>query len=154
MNESPMRAPAEARRRGLLLIWGAQAFSLVLFFALTYVVRPESGADSNHTLAWALGAVGFMSFLLSFLIKRKLLTQAAAEHRPDLGTTAHVIAFALCEMTAILGFVAYLITGLPYTLHSFIIAAAGLLLHFPARGVFERIEAGDSDNANLNKTAL
>ena len=131
MNENPTRSPAEARRRGLLLIWGAQAFSLVLLFGLTYVVRPEANTDGNHTLAWALGAVGFMSFLLSFLIKRKLLSQAAAERRPDLGTTAHVIAFAMCEMTAILGFVAYLITGLPYALHSFIIATVGMLLHFP-----------------------
>lgn len=157
MNESPTRAPAEARRRGLLIILGAQAFSLVLFFALTYVVRPEASADGNHTLTWALGAVGFTTFLASFLIKRKLLAQAAAERRPDLGTTAFVIAFAMCEMTAILGFVAYLITGLSYALHSFIIAAAGLLLHFPARGAFDRIEAGgdgSGGNANLNKTAL
>jgi len=151
MNESPVRAPAEARRRGLLLIWGAQAFSLVLLFVLTYVVRPEANADGNHTVAWALGAVGFMSFLLSFLIKRKLMSQAVAEHRPDLGTTAHVIAFALCEMTAILGFVAYLITGLSYTLHSFIIAAAGLLLHFPTRGALDGSEANGT-GANFKST--
>ncbi len=151
MNESPVRAPAEARRRGLLLIWGAQAFSLVLLFVLTYVVRPEANADGNHTVAWALGAVGFMSFLLSFLIKRKLMSQAVAEHRPDLGTTAHVIAFALCEMTAILGFVAYLITGLSYTLHSFIIAAAGLLLHFPTRGALDSSEANGT-GANFKST--
>jgi hypothetical protein len=50
--------------------------------------------------------------------------------------------------------VAYLITGLPYALHSFIIAAAGLLLHFPSHGIFDGIEVVDTDNANLNKTAL
>jgi len=152
MNENPTRSPAEARRRGLLLIWGAQAFSLVLLFGLTYVVRPEANTDGNHTLAWALGAVGFMSFLLSFLIKRKLLSQAAAERRPDLGTTAHVIAFAMCEMTAILGFVAYLITGLPYALHSFIIATVGMLLHFPTRDALDRIEANGSASANFKST--
>jgi len=149
-----MRAPAEARRRGLLLIWGAQAFSLVFLFGLTYVVRPEANADGNHTLAWTLGAVGFMSFVFSFLIKRKLLAQAAAERRPDLGTTAYVLAFAMCEMTAILGFVAYVITGLSYTLHSFIIAAVGLLLHFPTRGTFDGIEARDTGNAGINQTTL
>ena len=151
MNENPTRTPAEARRRGLLLIWGAQLFSLVILFALTYVVRPESARDGNHTLAWALGVVGFMTFLLSFLVKRKLLTQAVAERRPDLGTTAHVIAFAMCEMTALLGFAAYLITGLPYTLHSFIIAAGGLLLHFPSRGALEGIETNGT-GANFKTT--
>lgn len=154
MNQSPTRAPAESRRRGLLLIWGAQLFSLALLFGLTYVVRPEAGADGNHTLAWALGMVGFTTFGLSFLFKRKWLTQAVTERRPALGTTAYVVAFAMCEMTAILGFVAYVITGLSYALHSFIIAAAGLLLHFPARGVFEAMEAGDTADTNLNKTAL
>ena len=58
MNRSAERMPAEARRRGLLLIWGAQLFSLALLFGLTYVVRPEASTDGNHTLAWTLGAVG------------------------------------------------------------------------------------------------
>jgi hypothetical protein len=153
MNESSVRAPAEARRRGLLLIWAAQLMSLALLFFLTYVVRPEASADGNHTLAWALGAIGFTTFLVSFLVKRKLLNQAAAARRLDLGTTAYVLAFAMCELTALLGFVAYLITGLSYALHSFVIAAAGMLLHFPARGALELIEAGD-EGANLNQTTL
>lgn len=152
MNERPIRLPAEARRRGLLLIWGAQLLSLVILFSLTYVVRPQSARDGNHTLGWAFGMVGFMTFLLSFLIKRKLLTQAAAERRLDLGTTAYVVAFAMCELTAILGFVAYVITGLSYTLHSFVIAAAGMLLHFPARGALEGIEPNSTTGADFKTT--
>jgi len=155
MNESPMPATAGARRRGLLLIWGAQFMSLALMFGLTYVVRPEANADGQHTLAWALGALGFMSFLGSFLVKRKLLAQAAAKRRLDLGTTAYILAFATCELTAVLGLVAYVITGLSYALHSFIIAAAGMLLHFPASGALDQIEGDGRDgDAALNKTAL
>ncbi|HLL13887.1 MAG TPA: hypothetical protein VK388_02305 [Pyrinomonadaceae bacterium] len=156
MNESPVRATAEARRRGLLLIWGAQLLSLVLLFFLTYVVRPQASADGNHTLAWALGAVGFMTFLASFLVKRKLLSQAEQKQRIDLGTTAYILAFAMCEFTALLGFVAYVITGLSYALHSFIIAAVGLVLHFPPRDAFRGIEANNAGDlsADLNKTTL
>jgi hypothetical protein len=154
MNESAERVPAEARRRGLLLVWGAQILSLLFLFFLTYVVRPEASRDGNHTLAWALGAVGFTSFLLSFLVKRKLLARAAVERRLDLGTTAYVLAFAMCEMAALLGFVSYVITGLSYALHSFIIAAVGMLLHFPKRGALDEIEAGGNANANLNQTTL
>jgi hypothetical protein len=157
MNESPVRATAGARRRGLLLIWGAQFMSLALMFGLTYVVRPEANADGNHTLAWALGALGFMSFLGSFLVKRKLLAQAAGKRRLDLGTTAYVVAFAMCELTAVLGFLAYVITGLSYALHSFIIAAVGLVFHFPVSGALDHIE-GDGQNGdggtNLNKTTF
>ncbi|HJR07979.1 MAG TPA: hypothetical protein VJ842_12025 [Pyrinomonadaceae bacterium] len=152
MNESAVKAPAEARRRGLLLMWGAQAFSLALLFGLTYIVRPESSRDGNHTLAWLLGAVGFMTFIVSFLVKRKLLARAAAERRVDVGTTAYVVAFALCEVTALLGFVAYIVTGLSYALHSFIIAAAGLLLHFPVRGALDGIETGGTTGADFKTT--
>ena len=155
MNENPVRVPAEARRRGLLLIWGLHLLSIAIFFFLTYVMRSgESVADGNHTLAWTLGAIGLMTFLASFLVKRKLLAQAAAKRRIDLGTTAYVLACALCEMTAILGFVAYIITGLSYALHSFIIAAAGLILHFPPRGALDGIETGNNAGVDLNKTAL
>jgi hypothetical protein len=153
MNESPVRVTAEARRRGLLLIWGAQLMSLAVLFFLTYVVRPESSADGNHALAWTLGAIGFMTFIASFLVKRKLLAQAAEKRRADLGTTAYVLAFAMCELTAILGFVAYIITGLSYALHSFVIAAAGMILHFPARGALDLIETNNT-GADLNKTTL
>ena len=151
MHESPLKVSPEARRRGLLLLWGAQLMSLALLFGLTYVIRPESSPDGNHTLAWALGAIGFVSFIVSFLIKRKILAQAAAKRRIDLGTTAYVLAFALCEMTGLLGFVAYIITGLSYSLHSFIIAVGGLLLHFPARGALEGIE-GDATGTAFKTT--
>lgn len=155
MNESRVGASAGARRRGLLIIWGAQLLTILIFLFLTYVLRPAAtGTDANHTLAWAFGAIGFTSFLLSFLVKRKLLARAVAERRFDLATSAYIVAFAMCEMTAILGFVAYIITGLSYALHSFIIAAAGLFLHFPARSALDEIEAGSTANANLNQTTL
>ena len=144
-------AAATARRRGLLIIWGAQAFALVIFFIVARVIRPVSNADGNHTLAWVLGAVGFGSFLLSFLVKRKLLARAVAERRFDLGTTAYVVAFAMCEATGILGFVAYIMTGLSYALHSFIIAALGLYLHFPTQSALDAIGAGDA-GANFQTT--
>ena len=154
MNESPVRTTAEARRRGLLLIWCGQLFTLAILYFLTYVIEPQSDAGDNHTLAWVLGSVGFMTFLGSFLVRRKLLAEAAAKRRFDLGTTAYILAFAMCELTAILGLVAYLVTGLPYALHSFILAAAGLLLHFPARGALEGIGAGGNAAGMDFKTTL
>ena len=150
-----MRAPAEARRRGLLLIWGAQACSLVLLFGLTYVVRPEASTDDNYRMAWAFATLGLMFFFLSLVIKHKLLSQATTKRRPDLGTTAYVLAFAMCEATAIIGFVTYLITGLSfYAQHSFMYAMVGLLTHFPRRGALDGTEANDTGRAELNKTAL
>ncbi|HEY0083888.1 MAG TPA: hypothetical protein VGB61_13935 [Pyrinomonadaceae bacterium] len=154
MNESPVGTTAAARRRGLLLIWCGQLFMLALLYFLTYVIEPQTDAGDNHTLAWVLGAVGFTTFLGSFLVKRKLLAEAAAKRRFDLGTTAYILAFAMCESTAILGFVAYLVTGLPYALHSFILAAVGILLHFPARDALEGIGSGGNPTGADFKTTL
>ena len=152
MNESPFKGSAEARRRGLLVIWGGQLCTILILFLIAYFARTRE-PNANHTLAWMLGAIGFTTFIASFLVKRKLLAQAAAERRLDLGTTAYVVAFVLCEVTAILGFMAYFITGLSYALHSFILAAGGLLLHFPTRNALDGIETNNA-NANLNQTTL
>jgi hypothetical protein len=155
MNENPVKTSAGARRRGLLVIWGAQLFSLVVLFCIAYFLRLETGIQGNHAVAWVLGIVGFVIFIASFPVKRKLLAQAAAQRRLDLGTTAYVIAFAFCEATALLGIAAYFATGLSYALHSFILAAAGMLLHLPARDALEGIEAsGGNASANLNQTNL
>ena len=155
MNENPLGATAESRRRGLRLIWGAQLFSLAVLFCIAYFFRQETGIPGNHTVAWVLGAIGFMTFIASFPVKQKFLAQAAAERRLDIGTTAYIIAFAMCEATALLGVAAYFATGLSYALHSFIIAAGGMCLHYPKRDALEEIEAGGNNpNANLNNTTL
>jgi hypothetical protein len=140
----------------LLVIWGAQLFSLVPLFSIAYFLRLETGIPGNHAVTWVLGIVGFVIFIASFPVKRKLLAQAAEQQRADLVTTAYVIAFAFCEVTALLGFAAYFATGLSYALHSFIIAAVGMLLHFPApaRDALNSIEASGNANANLNQTTL
>lgn len=143
MNESPFKGSVEARRRGLRVIWGGQLCTILLFFLLAYFARTRE-PNANHTLAWTLGAIGFVTFLASFLVKRKLLAQAAAERRLDLATTAYVAAFVLCEVSAILGFLAYFITGLSYALHSFIVAVGGMLLHFPTRNALDGIESNQA----------
>jgi hypothetical protein len=138
MLERPVKPAGEARRRVALVVWGAQVMALVMFFALTRVVGGGSGAaGEGRALLLALAAAGLTTFALSFVLKAKLLAQAAERRRPELATSAYVVAFALCEAAALFGLVAHFATGAPEALYFFVPAAVGLALHFPRRRDFE-----------------
>ena len=138
MNGRPAKPLGRARQRGLLLIWGAQLMSLVLFLLITrFVEVPPREGDDNSVVLLVLGLTGLTAFGLSFVAKAKLLAQSAVQNRPDLATTAYVVAFALCESCALFGLVAYFVTGARQSLLFFIPAALGLLLHFPRARHFD-----------------
>lgn len=148
MNGRPAKPSSESRYRGVLIIWGAQLMALVMFFALTRIVAREFDADAdNCVLLLALAVASLSAFGLSFVLKAKLISQAAAQQRPDLVTSAYVIAFALCESAALFGLVAHFVTGARESLYFFAPAALGLALHFPRRMHFEEPTRGTTFGA-------
>ena len=64
-----------------------------------------------------------------------------------LGDSDIVVAFVLCELTAILGLMNYFLSGVPIFL-LFALALIGLLLHFPRRAYFESAAAPTGQNLN------
>ena len=136
MNGTPAKSLGRARQRGLLLIWGAQLMSVALLLGITRIVEVPLRAGDNSVLLLALGLAGLTAFGLSFAVRAKLLAQSAVQQRPDLATTAYVLAFALCESCALFGLVAYFVTGARESLYFFVPAALGLVLHFPRRAHF------------------
>ena len=148
MNGRPAKPLSESRYRGVLIIWGAQLMALVMFFALTRIVGREFDPDAdNRVLLIALAATSLLAFGLSFVLKAKLISQSAAQRRPDLATSAYIIAFALCESAAIFGVVAHFVTGARESLYFFAPAALGLALHFPRRMHFEEPTRGTTFGA-------
>ena len=136
MNGTPAKPLGVARQRGLLLIWGAQLMSVALFLAITRIVEVPARANDSSVLLLALALTALAAFGLSFPTRAKLLAQSAVQNRPDLASTAYVLAFALCESCALFGVVAHFVTGAREALYFFIPAALGLLLHFPRRAHF------------------
>lgn len=122
----------DARHRTLLIIWAAMLTMVGLYFALAFVLKPTpDGGD--ETLLFALLVTGASVTVASFIIKQRILSRAVAEQKPDLVTTAYVVGLAMSDAAGLLGLVSvFIFEGrLPYML--FLIAAVGLLLHFPRR---------------------
>jgi F0F1-type ATP synthase membrane subunit c/vacuolar-type H+-ATPase subunit K len=133
MMNQPTRQPVASRFRGLVIIWGAQVFSLAILFLVALVVPSPARGEMNQTLLLALAAAGLACVGLSFVVKSILVARAAAERRADVVTTAYILAFALCEACAILGMVLRFATGAREGLYFFAAAALGFLLNFPRR---------------------
>lgn len=141
MEPQPVQAKPAARYRGLLVIWAAQFVTLIVFFALTRIIEVAARPNDDALRFQLFDVLGGASLALSFVVKRMLLRRAVVTQRPDVTTTAYVIAFALCELAAIMGLVNYLISGVPIVL-LFVLAAVGLLLHFPRRAHIEAATPG------------
>lgn len=152
MNQNPTQQLAGARYRGLLIIWGAQVCSLALLFGLTQFIPAGGAAGGGRTLLLVLGAVGLVSFALSFVVRPRLIAQAARQRRPDLVTTGYILAFALCEACAIFGLVAHFVTGAREALYFFAPPALGLALHFPRRRHFEEGAGGGETGGGFKST--
>jgi F0F1-type ATP synthase membrane subunit c/vacuolar-type H+-ATPase subunit K len=117
--------------------------ALVMFFALTQIIGREFDADTDdRVLLLVLAVASLLAFALSFVLKAKLISQSSAQRRPDLATTAYIIAFALCESAAIFGLIVHFVTGVRESLYFFAPAALGLALHFPRRMHFEEPTRG------------
>jgi F0F1-type ATP synthase membrane subunit c/vacuolar-type H+-ATPase subunit K len=133
-NRRPTRSPADARYRGLVIIWGVVLLNLCAFVLLMRLINsPEPGAGGGRSLLTALSPVVFGAFVLSFVMKSLFLSRSRNRRSPETVTSGYVVAFALCEACAVLGFVAYLVTGAREAFYFFIPSALGMLLHFPRR---------------------
>jgi hypothetical protein len=143
MNPKPARGQTGARYRGLLIIWGAQFFSLIILSTLTRFIKPDEHHDETNTVIIYLVPPALLSFAVSFMIKSKQLAAGVRMKRPDVVTAGYVMAFALCEASALIGLFCHYATADPRAVYFFALTALGLALHFPRRRYFEEA-AGDA----------
>jgi ABC-type uncharacterized transport system permease subunit len=129
MNQQP--PTIDARYRVLLILWFAICMSVAMLLVVALVVTTAS--NENQMMTVLLNSVGVLPVAISFLLKYKLLAQAAETQRLDLVQSAYVLAFALCEVAALLALFDHFVTGSRYFYVGFAIAGMGLLLHFPQK---------------------
>jgi F0F1-type ATP synthase membrane subunit c/vacuolar-type H+-ATPase subunit K len=110
-----------------------------------------TGVRRSATLLLVLAAAGLSAVGLSFVLKPAMLARAAAQRRPDVVTTAYVLAFALCESCALFGLMGRFMTGAREAFYFFVPSALGMLLHFPRR---RHLDDAAGDAAQTFKTTF
>lgn len=144
-NNDPLQN-IDVRMRTMRTLWIGLILSVVMYYVFTLIVGQPENAAPDSTLSLALLVVAFSTVLISFVIKNKLLNRAVEQQRIHLVQQAYVVAWAICEVPALLGMLDFFVTGNRYYYLLLLIAAAAQLLHFPRR---EHVE-----NASHQRTSF
>ncbi len=128
-----MKEDVELRIRTLRTLWAALFMSIIFYYVLTFFVTRPEDREPNETLFLVLLFIALTTTLISFVIKSKLLNQAVERQQVQLVQQGYIVTWALTEVAALLGLIDYFVTGNRFYYVLFIIAAIGMLLHFPRR---------------------
>ncbi|HEX8475658.1 MAG TPA: hypothetical protein VF666_16665 [Pyrinomonadaceae bacterium] len=134
-------ANVEKPLRTTHIIWFAFFGSFTMFVLFSEMTKSAyidgvEGDMGNPTVALALLLAGVAVVVASFVVKRMLMSKAVAARSLARVQNAYQVAFVLCEVSYLCGFVMRfrVVTNLHYIL--FILGALGLLLHKPRRDDF------------------
>jgi magnesium-transporting ATPase (P-type) len=132
-NQNDPPISTEARIRTMRILWVALLVSIGNFYVLTIWQSRSGEVVPNQTLSISLLGGAVLAVLASFVIKGKLLSRAIEQRQTGMVQQAYVVAWAVNEVAALLGVFDHFSTGNRYYYVQILIAACGLLLHFPRR---------------------
>jgi hypothetical protein len=127
----PNKPNIALRYRTLLTLWFAMFMSQIMY--LVFIQLAAFKTNANQRLTVVLICVGLVPAALSFLLKQIILARSVESQRVESVQVAYVVAWALCEIPALLGLVDHFVTGSSYYYLAFVVAGLGILLHFPQR---------------------
>jgi hypothetical protein len=107
--------------------------SVGAYYAFALFKGRSENAVPNATLSLIFICVALSTTLLSVFIKRTLVARAIEQQQVGLVQQAYIVAWAMCEVGALLGMLDFFVNGHRHFYILFIIAAFGLLLHYPRR---------------------
>ena len=145
-----MEPDLNKRYQTMLTLWFALLMSVGMYFlfiqfaAPAIARQPENQRDS--LLIAGLTVLGMCLILVSFAVKRKLLERSIEKQDVFLVQKAMVIACAMCEVSALLGLLSRLVVGSRQYYWLFLLAAGGIVLHFPRR---IQLEAASYKSRNI-----
>ena len=132
-NQSDPQTSIEVRVRTLRTLWFALLLSIGMYYVFTLIAERRADLAPNPNLSLALICAGMLIVLVTFLIKSRLLTKAVDQQNPVMVQQAYVVTYAINEVAALLGLMDFFLTNDRYYFVLLIIAALGLLVHFPRR---------------------
>jgi hypothetical protein len=123
----------DARFRTMLVLWFALLFSVGMYLAFCFIAFERSTEPANRLLSFAFAAIATFTVILSFVIKQKLLRRSEEQQNLMVVQQAFVVAWAMCEVSAILAVIEYILLDTRDYLVLFALSAVGMVLHFPTR---------------------
>ena len=125
----PNEPGLDVRYRTILILWAAICMSVLMFLVLVQFT-PVPATD-NLKLSLILNSAGIVPLGMSFLLKQIVHDRAVSQQNLPLVQTGYILAYALCEMAALLGLMDHFMNGSRYYYLGFVLAGLGLLAHFP-----------------------
>ena len=120
----------ETRLRVLRILWFAMMMNVVVLFLVTlFFNRPMPQVES--TMALLFPAIGLVITALSFVVRNKMLNVAINSQQVQAVQPAFIIAWAMCEVSALLGVFESLTLGSRSYIVMFVISELGMFLHTP-----------------------
>jgi hypothetical protein len=132
-NQSDPQTSIELRIRTMRTLWLGLLLSIGVYFGFTLFAERKEGLQPNPTISLSLLGIAMLLVLIAFVIKSKLLSKAMEQQNPGMVQQAYVMTWAINEVAALLGLLDFFLTNDRYYYFLIIIAALGLLLHFPRR---------------------
>ena len=133
MNQNDPQTSIDLRLRTMRTLWFCLLLSIGSYYVFTLIAERKEGLEPNPSLSLTLICVGMVIVLVTFLIKSRLLSKAMEQQSTGMVQQAYVTTWAINEVAGLLGLLDFFLTNDRYYYVLLIIAALGLLLHFPRR---------------------
>ncbi len=151
----------ETRLRAMRILWAVFLTTVGLYALIAYLAAPrtrgaeavgagdslgDTGASAGGLSVIILGffAVGLSTVVASFLVKQSFAKKAVREQNPVVLQSGFIIAVILCESAGLFGLIGLFVDGNPLAYLLFVVAASGIVLHFPRREDLQAASGGDT----------
>lgn len=144
-----MEPNLQQRQRSLIIVWFGLLVSVGLYFALSHFqVSPTPDLTlAKSPLIIALTAMAMVLVIVSFVLKKRFLGQAVEQQNVAQVNVAYIVAWALCEASALLGLIEGLVFGYPGYYWLMLLGAVSIAIQFPR---LEQLEAASIRPVNTS----
>jgi F0F1-type ATP synthase membrane subunit c/vacuolar-type H+-ATPase subunit K len=123
------------------VIWVAMMVTQGLLLLVARFASPPAATALEPMPAYAILGVAILAVVASYIVKGRLIAQAAAKQNIQGVLSARIVALAMCEVAGLFGLVVYFLFVFPYYFVFFALAVVGMLGHFPRRSEFDAAAA-------------
>jgi hypothetical protein len=133
-----MKIDIGKRHQTLMILWFAMLMNMGVLFVVALIAAPaapdvkdETAFGPNSLVTFALAALGAFLVVISFAVKRKFLERSVDRQDISLVQKGFVLAWAICEVSALIGLLERFLIGNRDYYVLFLLAAIGIALQFP-----------------------